>query len=77
MKTRHVQIRGLPAEVLDVVRDRAAAEGTSLAAYLRRLIVEAASHPTVAEVYARAARRKPAGLSMADIADAARAGRDE
>jgi plasmid stability protein len=70
-----VQIRDIPDDSLDVMRTRAAAEGMSLQAYLRRMVVEAAASPTVAEVLSRAARRST-GVSMADIVVATREGRD-
>ncbi|RRS00749.1 FitA-like ribbon-helix-helix domain-containing protein [Glycomyces terrestris] len=73
--TKAVQIRDIPDESLDVIRVRAAAEGMSLQAYLRRMVVEAAASPTVAEVLARASRRT-SGVSMADIVAATREGRD-
>lgn len=73
--SRAVQIRDIPDDSLDVIRTRAAAEGMSLQAYLRRMVVEAAASPTVAEVLARSARRS-AGVSMADIVAATREGRD-
>lgn len=77
METKPIQIRDVPVDALDVMRVRAAAEGMSLAAYLRRMVIEAAAQPTVAEVLARAAQRPAAGLTMADIVAAARAGRGE
>jgi hypothetical protein len=77
VETKPIQIRDVPAEAVDVMRTRAAAEGLSLAAYLRRMVVEAASQPTAAEVFARAARRPSAGLTMSDIVAATRAGRGE
>ncbi|TDD71956.1 hypothetical protein E1262_04305 [Jiangella aurantiaca] len=77
METKPIQIRDVPVDALDVMRMRAAAEGMSLAAYLRRMVIEAAAQPTVAEVLARAAQRPAAGLTMADIVAATRAGRGE
>ncbi|WP_146605116.1 hypothetical protein [Jiangella anatolica] len=77
METKPIQIRDVPVDALDVMRVRAAAEGMSLAAYLRRMVIEAAAQPTVAEVLARAAQRPAAGLTMADIVAATRAGRGE
>lgn len=77
METKPIQIRGVPVDALDVMRMRAAAEGMSLAAYLRRMVIEAAAQPTVAEVLARAAQRPTTGLTMADIVAATRAGRGE
>jgi hypothetical protein len=77
METKPVQIRDVPVDALDVIRTRAAAEGLSLAAYLRRMVIEAARRPSVAEVLARAEQRRPTpGLTMADIVAATRAGRD-
>lgn len=73
--TKAVQIRDIPDDSLDVIRARAAVEGMSLQAYLRRMVIEAAASPTVAEVLARSARRS-AGVSMADIVAATREGRD-
>lgn len=75
--TAPVQIRDVPEEALDVMRVRAASEGMSLSAYLRRMVVEAAAQPTVAEVLARAAEEPAAGLTMSDIIEATRAGRSE
>lgn len=72
---KSVQIRDIPEDSLDVMRTRAAAEGMSLQAYLRRMVIESAASPTVAEVLARASRRS-AGVSMADIVAATREGRD-
>ncbi|WP_112139331.1 FitA-like ribbon-helix-helix domain-containing protein [Glycomyces dulcitolivorans] len=73
--TKAVQIRDIPDESLDVIRARAAAEGMSLQGYLRRMVIEEAASPTVAEVLARSSRRS-AGVSMADIVAATREGRD-
>jgi uncharacterized protein YchJ len=76
MTSKPVQIRDVPTEALDVMRARAAAEGLSLAAYLRRMVIEAAARPTAAEVLARAEQRRPTGLTMADIVAATRSGRE-
>jgi antitoxin FitA len=77
MEAKPIQIRDVPVDAIEVMRVRAAAEGLSLTAYLRRMVVEAAAQPTVAEVLARAAQRPAAGLTMADIVAATRAGRGE
>ncbi|MPZ60179.1 MAG: hypothetical protein GEU93_02550 [Propionibacteriales bacterium] len=77
METKPIQIRDVPVDALNVMRMRAAAEGMSLTAYLRRMIIEAASRPTVAEVLERAAQRPAAGLTMEDYVAATRAGRGE
>jgi hypothetical protein len=42
---------------------------------VRRLVIETAAQPTVAEVLARTARRS-AGLTMKDLVAVTRAGRD-
>jgi antitoxin FitA len=76
MNTKALQIRDVPDEAINVIRARAAIEGLSLTAYLRRMVVEIAAQPTVAEVLARASRRS-AGLSMSDFVEVTRAGRDE
>ena len=73
--TTTLQIRDVPDDALDVIRARAAAEGMSLTAYLRRLVIETAAQPTVAEVLARTSRRS-AGLTMAELVAVTRAGRD-
>lgn len=74
MSAKALQVRGVPDEVLRVMRRRPEAEGMRLAAYLRRLVIEAAAQPTVAEVLARASRRST-GLSMADFVHVTRAAR--
>ena len=73
--TTNLQIRDVPDDALDVIRARAAAEGMSLTAYVRRLVIETAAQPTVAEVLARTSRRS-AGLTMAELVEVTRAGRD-
>lgn len=77
METKPIQIRDVPGDAVAVMRARAAAEGLSLTAYLRRMIVEEAARPTVAEVLARAAKRPDPGLTMAEVVEAARAARGE
>lgn len=70
-----LHIRDLDEATVQVLKVRAAAAGVSLAAYLRRLLTEAAAQPTTAEVASRAARRRPAGLAMDDVVAAVREGR--
>ncbi|NEE02232.1 antitoxin [Phytoactinopolyspora halotolerans] len=77
METKPIQIRDVPSDALNVMRMRASAEGMSLTAYLRRMVIEAAAQPTVAEVLAHAAQRPSPGLNMSDIVAATRAGRGE
>lgn len=74
-----VQIRGVPDEVVTLLKSRAAAEGRSLSEYLRQRLLEIASRPTPAELEARIAAREPVELDepawlmirrMRDAADA-------
>jgi hypothetical protein len=57
------------------VAARAAARGLSLNSYLLKVIDLAASRPTAAEVFARAAAREPVDVS--DVVGIIQAGRDE
>ncbi len=52
-----IVIRDVPTEVRDVLASRAAASGRSLQQYMLRLVSEAASHRTQAEVLAEIRRR--------------------
>lgn len=52
-----VTVRDVPPEVRDELAARAARAGKSLQEYLRGLLVETASKPTVADVIARARAR--------------------
>ncbi|HEY8452383.1 MAG: hypothetical protein FWJ70_14950 [Micromonosporaceae bacterium] len=45
-----IQIRNVPDDVHKMVRARAERAGTSVADYLRALITELASHPTIVEI---------------------------
>ena len=72
-----LQIRDVPAEVRDVLKRRAKAEGLSLNAYLVRLLDQEASTPTMAEVLDRIAQReRVAGISAVDAIHEAREERD-
>lgn len=71
-----LQIRGVPDDVRNALKARAAARGTSLNAYLLDLVERDAGQPTVAEVLARAARRaERATASSVDALADARAAR--
>ncbi|MGH8931287.1 MAG: FitA-like ribbon-helix-helix domain-containing protein [Egibacteraceae bacterium] len=52
-----LQIRDVPDETLDVLRERAKREGLSLSAYALRLLRHEAERPTMQEVLDRAASR--------------------
>lgn len=52
-----ITVRGVPNEVRDEMAARAARAGKSLQEYLRSLLIDAAEHPPVDDVIARARRR--------------------
>lgn len=55
--TEIIQVRDVPTADVDVLRARAAEQSTSLSAYLRSLIHDDASRPTMADVLARIGTR--------------------
>ena len=55
--SRPLQIREVPDEVLDALRQRAEAEHLSLAAYALRILEREAHMPTVADVLGTPGRR--------------------
>jgi hypothetical protein len=57
MGTEILQVRDVPSEDAQALRARAAARNMSLSSYLRELIHDDASRPTMAEVLARIASR--------------------
>lgn len=76
MTTRMVQVRDVPSGVVDVLKSRAAAQGTSLSEYLRAEIERMAAEPTMHEVLERLRSRPRRHLDV-DIADVVREVRDE
>lgn len=52
-----ITVRDVPDEVRDELAARAARAGQSLQEYLRAMLVDAAAHPPVADVVARARSR--------------------
>ena len=58
---KNVQIRNVDDETYELLRDRAAAAGLSLTQFLRRELARLASTPTMAEIIARADRRRAQG----------------
>jgi hypothetical protein len=72
-----VQIHDVPDEAVAVLRARAGVEGMSLPAYLRRMVVNAAAQPTVAEILAEVAKRPAARLAINDIVEATHTGRGD
>jgi len=74
--SKPLQIREVPEDLLRILRVRAAEEGTSLSAYVLRVLREHAAHPTVRDVISR----PRAGWTRAtrqDVLAAVREGREE
>lgn len=66
-ETTVVQVRDVPAEVVETLKARASRKGQSLAAYLRELIMEEASLPAVDDVMARLAEDEPINYTAEDL----------
>jgi predicted DNA binding CopG/RHH family protein len=77
--SKTIQIRDVDDTDYTVIRTRAAAEGLSLSAYLRRQIANWARKPTMAELLAESDRRRDRGVrvSSEDIIASVRAAREE
>jgi plasmid stability protein len=76
---KNVQIRNVDETTYERLRGRAAAEHLSLTQYLRRELDRLAGTPTMAEVLARADRRREqgGGVSREALAAALEAAREE
>jgi antitoxin FitA len=71
-----LHIRDVSEEVAETLKERAAASGKSLSAYVAGELTKIAARPTNAEIVCRLkARNRSAGPSTADIVDAVRASR--
>ncbi|QDP96578.1 hypothetical protein FOE78_12270 [Microlunatus elymi] len=57
MKTEIIQVREVPATEVAVLRQRAAERGVSLSQYLRELIHDQVSRPSMTEVIGRISSR--------------------
>lgn len=69
-------VRDVPPEVTQALKERAAAEGKSLSAYVAAELGRVASRPTNAEIVARLRQRDRAkGPRTTDIVDALRGSR--
>lgn len=66
-----IQVREVPVKAYEVLRQRARAEGKSMQAYMRDLLIELTARPTKAEAVAAIqqllARYGGAGRSAAEI----------
>lgn len=73
-----IQIRDVPDDVHARLKARAAAQGESLNAYMRRMVVHEAERPTLDEVFAEIKARGPLGKpDQRDAADYIREAREE
>jgi hypothetical protein len=62
-----IQVRDVPADDAQTLRARAASRNMSLSGYLRELIHEDASRPTMSDVLARIATRDPVEVNGAEV----------
>jgi antitoxin FitA len=69
-----LQVRDIPASVVAKLRARAAGEGISLSAYVRRLLANDARQETISEVIERIGSRTPVDVTDAEIVSAIRDG---
>jgi plasmid stability protein len=67
MSAEIIQVRDVPSEDVDALRSRAAARGMSLSAYLRELIHDDVSRPSMTEIVARIATRDNIEADREDI----------
>lgn len=72
----NIQIKDVPADTHEVLRQRAAAAHQSLQEYLRSRLVAEAARPTVDEVLGMAGDRHGGTLSLADSVSALQGDRD-
>lgn len=70
-----IQVRNVPDDVHNTLRERASAAGVSLSDYVLDELVRVADRPAVADVLARASRRN-GGADPNAIIEAVRSGRD-
>ncbi|NUT95354.1 MAG: hypothetical protein HOY78_25335 [Saccharothrix sp.] len=66
---RHVQIRDVPADAVDMLQARAGKAGMSLTSYLRNALVDMASRPSMEE-WAEEATDRDWGVDRDTIRDA-------
>ena len=67
MATEILQVRDVPSEDVEVLRERASAKKVSLSKYLRELIREETSRPTMEEALSRIGERKSIDVGSEDI----------
>jgi plasmid stability protein len=69
-----LQVRDIPESVVAKLRARAAEEGISLSAYVRRLLTNDARQETISEVIERISSRAPVGVTDEEIVSTIRDG---
>lgn len=67
MSSEVIQVRDVPTEEVEVLRSRAASRNMSLSGYLRELIHEETTRPTMAEALARVSTRSSLETTGADV----------
>lgn len=67
MNTEVIQVRDVPSGDVEVLRVRAAARNMSLSGYLRELIHDETSRPTMAEVLDRVSGRQGVAARPNDV----------
>lgn len=67
-----IQVRNVADEVHRTLKARAAAAGMSLSDYVKRDLEEAAARPSLEEIDARIAARRPSGLRTGFVLEALR-----
>lgn len=67
MATEILQVRDVPTQDVEVLRARAASRSMSLSSYLRELIHDDTSRPTMVEVLERIAARDNVAAAPEDI----------
>lgn len=73
--TTILQVRDIPAEVVAKLKERAAAQGVSLSAYVRDLLAADAAQESLAETVARIGTRRPVEVTDEEIISAIHEGR--
>ncbi len=74
---KHIQIRNLPADLHQRLKQRALARSQTLSDYLREELERIAKLPTLQEWVQMARRQPPLDLSADEISEAIRQGREE
>ena len=71
-----IQVKNVPSDVHQTLRQRAVGAGQSLQEYLLHLLCEQARAPTLEEVLSRAGDRAGGNIGVAEAVAAVRSGRE-